>query len=670
VLLAELLLVKKTQRKEIIMKKTQPIFKWRMSWVLALFAVMFITSASAQTLTHSYDFETDLSDGTGSANATAFGTASVSGGSLVLDADGDYISFDGTALGISAYSAVTLEFVYQSNNGFNGWNWSYYFGDDGGANSVRGGFFTWSQTAFVGGGVESWTTTSEDGVWHHIVQVVSGTTMSIYKDGALINEVATSGLTIGSLQNYLGKGSDAWGDPTWQGLVDEFNIYDGVMDAATVSSRAASFVNVKAECFNQEYPSKTNLIDDPTFSDINNFGGWNTHEINYNSNYVYCGPTSGHAGDNCGGSLDAILTGKIAPNTSYRVKAKVYANTGAFHIGFWGMDISPNEFPSSLNGQWEEMDFIITSGPSANNGDAGLYFNSCGRGGTGGYIDNLEMYEVDNDATLASLTSSEGTLNPVFSSGTTTYSVQLAPTVQSVTITAIANSANSSVSGDGVIALTDGVGSASIDVTAESGTVQTYTVNFSAASIDANLSDLQVAGATITGFDANTTTYYYALADGAVSVPTVTGTENDVNATSVVVTDATSVGGTTTVTVTAEDGVTDKTYSINFITKLHSYDFEGDATDGVGSLDGTINGNVAIANGMATVDPAADGAGQNYGYISLDGTALGLASYENITLEAMIQAGNGTNDSWTMLYYFGDNASNYLFSQMTQGADR
>ena len=101
----------------------------------------------------------------------------------------------------------------------------------------------------------------------------------------------------------------------------------------------------------------------------------------------------------------------------------------------------------------------------------------------------------------------------------------------------------------------------------------------------------------------------------------------------------------------------------------HSYTFEtdGSAIDVVGNLDGTLHGAVVVADGKATIDPAANGQGQDYGYISFSGDSLALSTYSSLTLEAYVVAGNGTNDFYTMLYYFGDDMANYVFCQMTEG---
>ena len=97
---------------------------------------------------------------------------------------------------------------------------------------------------------------------------------------------------------------------------------------------------------------------------------------------------------------------------------------------------------------------------------------------------------------------------------------------------------------------------------------------------DASLSDLTVNGSTVTGFSSTTTSYTVELPEGS-AVPTVTATPTDGNATAVV-TDATSLPGNTTITVTAQSGSASQTYTISFVYEasdsgLSAYDnFEGD----------------------------------------------------------------------------------------------
>jgi len=87
--------------------------------------------------------------------------------------------------------------------------------------------------------------------------------------------------------------------------------------------------------------------------------------------------------------------------------------------------------------------------------------------------------------------------------------------------------------------------------------------NPTASGSDATLSDLQVDGTTVAGFDPNILSYDIELPNGTVIVPTVTATTNDPNA-SHIVNDAAVLPGTTEVVVTAEDEVTILTYNVIF----------------------------------------------------------------------------------------------------------
>ncbi|GAB4327588.1 MAG: hypothetical protein Kow00127_20340 [Bacteroidales bacterium] len=80
---------------------------------------------------------------------------------------------------------------------------------------------------------------------------------------------------------------------------------------------------------------------------------------------------------------------------------------------------------------------------------------------------------------------------------------------------------------------------------------------------DATLSDLQVDGVTVPGFDPAVLNYDFEVPAGS-PVPVVTAVPNDPLAT-YVINDATSVPGTTEVIVTAQNGTTSLTYNVHFI---------------------------------------------------------------------------------------------------------
>ncbi len=85
---------------------------------------------------------------------------------------------------------------------------------------------------------------------------------------------------------------------------------------------------------------------------------------------------------------------------------------------------------------------------------------------------------ISTDASLADLSVSAGTLSPVFSPGTTTYTVTVPKDLSTLSISATANNENATISGIGDIMLQDGqVNTIQVVVTAEDGiTSTTYTI--------------------------------------------------------------------------------------------------------------------------------------------------------------------------------------------------
>jgi len=84
-----------------------------------------------------------------------------------------------------------------------------------------------------------------------------------------------------------------------------------------------------------------------------------------------------------------------------------------------------------------------------------------------------------------------------------------------------------------------------------------------AAGTDVTLSDLTLDGTTIAGFSAGATSYTVDLVQGTTTAPSIAAVPTDSNAT-VAVTDATSVPGSGSVLVTAADGITTSTVTVNF----------------------------------------------------------------------------------------------------------
>ena len=200
----------------------------------------------------------------------------------------------------------------------------------------------------------------------------------------------------------------------------------------------------------------------------------------------------------------------------------------------------------------------------------------------------------NSDATLTGLTVSAGTLTPAFDAATTAYSVEL-PVGSTVYPTITATPATGATE---VTTTTAFPGTATIVVTAEdSVTTKTYTISFTVAkSTDATLTGLTVGAGTLTpAFDAATTAYSVELPEGSSAYPTITATPAT-GATQVTTT--TAFPGTATIVVTAEDGITTKTYTISFT-----------VTPPVLSTDASL---VGLAVGAGTLSPAFDAATTSY----------------------------------------------------------
>jgi hypothetical protein len=177
------------------------------------------------------------------------------------------------------------------------------------------------------------------------------------------------------------------------------------------------------------------------------------------------------------------------------------------------------------------------------------------------------------DATLSTLTVG-GVEVDGFNPAVYTYAYSAATTVAQVTVGATANNGSASVAGTGDIAVAEGDNALEVVVTAEDGSMLTYTVNVFnpySSSIDATLSDLQIDSATISGFDPATYSYNVFLAPGAAADSVnIIAIANDVNAQGVAGTGNVAIaeGRTTlTVTVTSESGLT-QDYTLNLITPI------------------------------------------------------------------------------------------------------
>jgi len=176
----------------------------------------------------------------------------------------------------------------------------------------------------------------------------------------------------------------------------------------------------------------------------------------------------------------------------------------------------------------------------------------------------------DKDPSLSSLTVSVGTLTPAFNPLTKDYNVTVPSLTDDITIGATTSNPNAIIttaSDTGTRQVASGFNTYRIYVDSEDGSVQwEYKVNvYKADASDANLSSLIPSEGVLTpAFDSAVTSYSISLANNITSI-FFTATPN--NPVASVVGDgfhSLSVGlNPITITVTAENGITTRTYTVN-----------------------------------------------------------------------------------------------------------
>jgi len=171
----------------------------------------------------------------------------------------------------------------------------------------------------------------------------------------------------------------------------------------------------------------------------------------------------------------------------------------------------------------------------------------------------VSFYFLGYDATLSDLTVDGSTIDG-FDPNITSYqylvdNVTPIPVVDGTTTDPLATLTTTQA--------TSIPGDATLNVVAEDGITElTYTVHFYTLSTDATLSDLTVDELTITNFEP--TTYYYEVdVFEGHPIPLIGGTPNDSLAT-MEITQASSIPDNGTIVVTAQDGITELTYTVHF----------------------------------------------------------------------------------------------------------
>lgn len=414
---------------------------------MIILGLLITTMAFGQdaVLKHSYTFEegtydeTTVYDQVGTANGTlggdkisiANGGATVSG--ATVNSDG-WISFDGTEIGLATFTngGITLEAYLETGNVLNsGYTMLAYFGT-----GTPGNGCFWVQPTRAGNEtrIETNNTSStitaslmdyevDDGKKHHLVATLSSDALTYYLDGVIIAETSTGGAdyisTIGTEVANLFRGVDGWNDPNYNATLDEFNIYDGVIDHSTLVNHAGEFLGIELD----------NVLLASITSTLGTFNvPFDPENLDYELTVPY-GTTSIN--------LTAVPDASVSTVTM---------------IDGLGNEITDGNVTFGNDGV--DIEIIVT--------------------GADGFTSVSYYVAVFTDApelvsTLSDIQLSSGTLSPEFDTYTTDYTVYIPEGTNSVDLTAVPVWDGEIITGDGTIDMSSGQASTVINVTSEDG---------------------------------------------------------------------------------------------------------------------------------------------------------------------------------------------------------
>jgi len=231
---------------------------WQVLGVAVLTLWLAAPGISRADIKHRFSFTNDASDSVGGANGTLMGSATVSGGQVVLnDATQDYVDLPiGDTIGNLTNATFETWFTWDH---YLGQFWSRIF--DFGTGTAMNMFLPPRNGA--SNNTPRFALTTAGGGQEQIAQIIGvlpntvtvGTPTEIYiavtidadnqiatvylngKPAAIIfNFTNTPSLMGSTSQNYLGKSQ--YNDPYFNGSINEFRIYDRALSAAEI---AASF---------------------------------------------------------------------------------------------------------------------------------------------------------------------------------------------------------------------------------------------------------------------------------------------------------------------------------------------------------------------------------------------------------------------------------------------
>jgi len=420
---------------------------------------------------------------------------------------------------------------------------------------------------------------------------------------ASVSLVAPTGITLSTNSIVTTQGTSV--TATWDGTTPvngSIQLSDGTL---TLSLQVTAVTTVSSTY--TPLNTNKNYIQDPEFNaatlTAGGFSGWGSTGICTDPTIVQSGtrcgailPTNNGNMNQSTGSLDCAFTtaggNALKTLTNYVVRAKVWAVDGPFVIGlknYNGGNETTQAIPQSTT--WTDFNENFTTG-STIGGDPRIYFGNWALLSSTGYIDNWEVREVPG------LTSSVPSIT-MLSSGASTSNLILYVSGASDLLTAthvpagitINPTTLDTIKGNAITITWDKAASISDNLTFSCGN---YTLSIPVTTTkinnDVTLSNLTISTGTLNPiFNSATNTYTVVLPGGTTTV-TSTATKNDAGqlVTGDGSVDLSSGSGISTIVVTADDGTSKGTYTINYTVSSANY-----AMSFPGGNDGT-NVNVAL----------------------------------------------------------------------------
>jgi hypothetical protein len=304
--------------------------------------------------------------------------------------------------------------------------------------------------------------------------------------------------------------------------------------------------------------------------------------------------------------------------------------------------IQSGQGTASVSVLWNDVESLTVGHITVNYSDD----KGCNAGAA---TDSTVTIRTSNDATLATLSLSAGTLSPAFNANTTSYTTSVPYSVSSISVSASPHHAGGTVAGTDEQPLNVGNNPITVTVTAKDGETQknyTITVTREAMSADNALSALTVSeGTLIPAFNEQTTTYLVTV-PSSVSGILINAATKHIGATLTGAGAKGLVAGENrfTVEVTAENG-TVKTYSITVVRDQEQALSEEIAklkqdTAALGNANRTLQDQLDTANGTISDLQTQNTALQDQ-LDTANGTISDLQT-QNTGLQDQLDTANGT----------------------------